>query len=132
MKKILAVILSSLILCTAVGCSSGNNDNSKTSFVSSVSKTESSEESKTSSEYVSSDISYDEDEDEGIKLTCEDAELKENLEEIINQYEFKGVFYVARGGKPLAYYAGGEVEDGINVEISTPKAVFPRPQDFRV
>ena len=123
MKKIFAVILSSLILCTAAACSSGEKNTSAESKASSVSsQTESSEASEKSdkeSSLTPAELS-DEEDDDVIRLNCDNAELKEELESIIDQYEYQGIVYIAKGGKPIAVYAGGEPEEGIKVNEEIP------------
>ena len=130
MKKILVVILSALILCTASACaSSGSSEASDTASASSAVSTVSSEESK-AEESVQASAVYEEDEEEGISLICEDSELKTELEDIVNQFEYEGMIYITKGGKTLAEYAGGEPEDGIAVDAETPMPVGSVSKQF--
>ena len=109
MKKILAVILSSLIICAAAGCGSNQKSESASKAETTQAATEAVPEATvaTASPAVSSD-----------------------LEDTIKSHDFEGIIYAVKDGKPVASYAKGKLENGSEITLDSPMPVGSVSKQF--
>ena len=134
MKKIIAVILSSLIICSLAACSSDNKTEKTSSQASTVqsevsdtSKTESSKEEISVDDTSKTDTSKEESSKEDIPVN---AEAQEILEEVTKRYDFDGVAYIEKDGKPYAYYVAGNLDNGDPIQLDTPMPIGSVSKQF--
>ena len=94
MKKMFAVLLSSLMLCSAAAC--GQPDETKSSVQS---------QATASSEAVSGVSAAEVSEDDPFAVEsvapAEEHDIVKSLDEILDKYKYEGVVYAVKGGEPL-------------------------------
>ena len=99
MKKILAFILSAMIVCAASGCASNSTASDK----------DATQTATTAAETVP----------EATAATADPA-VSKNMAQTIEQNEFEGVVYAVENGKPVASYAKGTLENGKEITLDSP------------
>ena len=99
MKKILAFILSAMIVCAASGCASNSTASDK----------DATQAATTAAEAVP----------EATAATADPA-VSKDMEQTIEQNEFEGVVYAVENGKPVASYAKGTLENGKEITLDSP------------
>ena len=99
MKKILAIILSAMIVCAASGCASNSTASDK----------DATQAATTAAEAVP----------EATAATADPA-VSKDMEQTIEQNEFEGVVYAVENGKPVASYAKGTLENGKEITLDSP------------
>lgn len=136
MKKLIAVILSSLILCSMAACSSSGKTektSSQASTVSAVQSDVSDKSSDTSKTEISkedtskTESSKEESSKEEISV---DANAQAILEEVTKRYDFNGVAYIEKDGKPYAYYVAGKIDNGDPIKLDTPMPIGSVSKQF--
>lgn len=93
MKKLIALILSPLILCTAACSSNSNTESLSTTEQTTIASTE---------------------------VIAANLSPQEKLEETLENFGFEGVVYATKDGKLLASFAKGTLENGDAITIDTP------------
>ena len=111
MKKLLAVILSAMIICAVSGCSSEKKESSS-------SPTETTQAAATTAAAA-----------EATAATADPA-LPPALEKTIQSNELEGVVYAAKNGKPIASYAKGTLENGAAITLDTPMPIGSVSKQF--
>ena len=103
MKKILAVLLSAMIVCAASGCASSSKSSSSKSGSSAA---EESSQAETEAPH---------------KATAPTANpaVSPDMEDTIKSHGFEGVIYAVKDGKPTASYASGKTENGSEITLDT-------------
>ena len=99
MKKILAIILSAMIVCAASGCASNSTASDK----------DATQAATTAAETIP----------EATAATADPA-VSKDMEQTIEQNEFEGVVYAVENGKPVASYAKGTLENGKEITLDSP------------
>ena len=112
MKKILAVILSAMIVCAVSGCANGKNE-------SSASKAETTSSTEAATEAVT----------EATAATA-NPEVPKEMEETIKANEFEGVIYAVENGTPVASFAKGTTENGNKITLDTPLPIGSVSKQF--
>ena len=114
MKKMIALVLSSLILCMSAGCAAAEVETN-------VSQAP---ESSTSA----ADI---------LGLPSAPAESSEEQEDVstavnklLDEYKFEGVFYAVKGGEVVVSEARGKLENGNDIKIDTPMPIGSISKQF--
>ena len=103
MKKILAVLLSAMIVCAASGCASSSKSSSSKSGSSAA---EESSQAETEAPH------------EATAPTANPA-VSPDMEDTIKSHGFEGVIYAVKDGKPTASYASGKTENGSEITLDT-------------
>ena len=111
MKKLLAIVLSSLIICAASGCASEQKE-------SSASGTETTQAAAVTSAAP-----------DATAATANPA-MPSALEETIQINELEGVVYATQNGKPIASYAKGTLENGTAITLDTPMPIGSVSKQF--
>ena len=111
MKKLLAIVLSALIICAASGCTSEQKE-------SSASGTETTQAAAVTSAAP-----------DATAATANPA-MPSALEETIQINELEGVVYATQNGKPIASYAKGTLENGTAITFDTPMPIGSVSKQF--
>ena len=111
MKKLLAVILSAMIICAASGCASENKGSSSSPT----------DATQTAAATTAAP--------EATAATANPA-LPSALEETIQSNELEGVIYATQNGKPFASYAKGTLENGAAITLDTPMPIGSVSKQF--
>lgn len=106
MKKLLSLILSAMIICGTTACSSNSNTESTTSTTT--------EQTTTVSE----------------EITPVESDKQKWLEEKLDNIGFEGVVYATKGGKPIASFAEGTLENGEPITIDSPMPIGSISKQF--
>ena len=114
MKKMIALVLSSLILCMSAGCAAAEVETN-------VSQAPESSAS-------AADI---------LGLPSAPAESSEEQEDVstavnklLDEYKFEGVFYAVKGGEVVVSEARGKLENGNDIKIDTPMPIGSISKQF--
>lgn len=99
MKKILAFILSAMIVCAASGCASNSTASDK--------------------DATQAATTADETVPEATAATADPA-VSKDMAQTIEQNEFEGVVYAVENGKPVASYAKGTLKSGKEITLDSP------------
>ena len=108
MKKITAVLLSALMLCSVPACSSGGAKESSAENVSSASQS-------SDGSITDTDLIADQSSDES-----EPVNIQRSFEETLVKYNFKGTAYAEKDGKVIASYADGKTDTGTEYTVDMP------------
>lgn len=100
MKKAVALILSALILCSSAACSPQTGEGSASQATAEAQTVQPTTEAPT----------------EALTL---DPEAEASIKEAIEDFDFEGVVYAEKDGKPLYSYANGTQENGEKITIDT-------------
>lgn len=123
MKKMFAVLLSSLMLCSAAAC--GQPDETKSSVQS---------QATASSEAVSGVSAAEVSEDDPFAVEsvapAEEHDIVKSLDEILDKYKYEGVVYAVKGGEVIYSAARGKLEDGKDADIGIPMPVGSISKQF--
>ena len=109
MKKIIALILSALLVCSAASCSGGNSSSKAES------KIEAATEQKTEAP---------------TEAPTNDPEIQAALDKMAEDYEFEGVVYAVKDGTQVASYAKGKLENGDEITLESPMPVGSVSKQF--
>ena len=107
MKKITALILSSVMLLSAAACSQGNGGSSS--------------EETTAEQTTEAPVETQ---------TAVEGEIQEKINESFAGFNISGVCFVVRDGVPIASYADGSFYDGTPIMIDSPMAVGSVSKQF--
>ncbi len=137
MKKRMVLVITALLLCTSfafTGCSGQNASDEKSSSaaestaVSAESTEQSSEQSQENSEESSSESS------EGfpgtVSFETTDEKIQESVNEVIDNYQFEGVVYIEKAGKPVAAFCKATLDDDTEVTMDTPVPIGSTSKQF--
>ena len=139
MKKVFALLLSSLLICTAsvslTGCSQGGTSSeTQSSAKDDKASDEQSSESEDSAESDEQSSGAEDSEESGdLSSEAEEKDDKDMLkaaESILDGYEYDGVVYIEKDGKELVSYASGSTENGEDITIDTPMPVGSVSKQF--
>lgn len=108
MKKIIAIILSSLIVCAASGCGS-NGASSKAESTEAASTAEAAPEA---------------------TAATANPSVPTGMDETIKQHGFEGVIYAVENGAPVASYASGKLENGSEITLDSPLPIGSVSKQF--
>lgn len=111
MKKGIAIILSALILCSSAACSSQSGESSASQT------TSESQAVQTTTEALA-------------EAPTLDSKTEASIEEAIQNFEFEGVIYAEKDGKPLYSFAKGTQENGEKITIDTPLPIGSVSKQF--
>lgn len=100
MKKAIAFVLSALILCSSAACSPQTGKGSASQATAEAQTVQPTTEAPT----------------EALTL---DPEAEASIKEAIENFDFEGVIYAEKDGKPLYSYANGTQENGEKITIDT-------------
>ena len=113
MKKILAIVLSAVIICAASGCGSKSADSK-------------SDSAQTAS---AGDATTAQTAPEATAVTADPA-VPANVEETLRLNEFEGVVYAVEDGKPVVSFAKGTLENGSAITLDSPLPVGSVSKQF--
>ncbi|MEE0675816.1 MAG: serine hydrolase [Ruminococcus sp.] len=100
MKKAIAFVLSALILCSSAACSPQTGEGSASQATAGAQTVQPTTEAPT----------------EALTL---DSKAETSIKEAIEDFDFEGVIYAEKDGKPLYSYANGTQENGEKITIDT-------------
>ena len=112
MKKLLAMILSSMIVCTAAGCAAQPKDDAASAA-----------ETAAATEAVATTAAPE-------TTAAATPAISPELEETIKTHEFEGVIYAVKNGQPTAVYATGTTENGSPITLDTPLPIGSVSKQF--
>ena len=114
MKRIIAIILTVLMMCFAAGCSSqGGGDASSREIPETQAQ-----------ETVAQEIQAP------VQAETLSAEKEASIADTVDYYEFEGVIYAGKNGAPLYSFANGTQENGQAIALDTPLPVGSVSKQF--
>ncbi len=114
MKKILAVLLSLMLIGAASGCSSQKNESNAAADA--ANDTTAAQETSAAAP--------------GATAAAADPALPKGMEETIQLHGFEGVIYATENGKPVASYAKGTLENGTEITLDSPLPIGSVSKQF--
>lgn len=120
MKKVFAVLLSSLLLCSAAACSQGGKSGSPDGTTAAVTEAATEEVTEEATEAVTAP-------EPQITAANDDIEMMLGA---LKGMDFSGVVYAERDGEPIAVYVGGVLDNRVPVALDTPMPVGSITKQF--
>ena len=114
MKKILAVLLSLMLIGAASGCSSQKNESNAAADA--ANDTTAAQETSAAAP--------------GATAAAADPALPKGMEETIQLHGFEGVIYATENGKPVASFAKGTLENGTEITLDSPLPIGSVSKQF--